>query len=95
MWVSGIKPRSSCLQHSLLTAVSVSRDSQTVIGRDGVKKARLAMPHPVVEVAEDGGLAKTQLWTRADAAKKGLWCVQNPRSNAVKCRLLEILLYTT
>lgn len=53
----------------------------------------------MVEVAEDKGtlqvLAETQLWTCADAAKKGLWCVQNPRGDAVKCRLLEIRLYTT
>ena len=44
----------------------------------------------MVEVAEDKGalqvLAETQLWTCADAAKKGLRCVQNPRGDAVKCR---------
>lgn len=42
---SGIKPRSSCLQHSLPTAVSISQDSRTVFGWDR-EKARLAMPHP-------------------------------------------------
>lgn len=42
---SGIKPRSSCLQHGLPTTVSISRDSWTVFGWNG-EKARLVMPHP-------------------------------------------------